>query len=250
MVEERPTLTSTLAQLALLDRYNGWIYEQIASAMGRRILEVGAGTGNMTRFLLEGERRDRTVVATDPLPEYRTQLISRFGLDERIVVDNYDLNHPAPALFRESPFETVVCLNVLEHIERDDVALREMRRVLVPGGRLALLVPAHASIHGAFDDAVGHYRRYGKRQLRRLLEASGFIVDRLHFFNMLAVLPWWVNGRLLRRDYLPSGQTSLADRLVPLLRYERLIGPPFGISLIALATSSGLSPHSVSPRGE
>jgi len=239
MVEERPTLTSTLAQLAALDRYNGWIYEQIASAMGRRILEVGAGTGNITRFLLGGEGADRTVVATDPLPEYRRKLTSFFAGDQRLIVDTFDLNQPAPPAFKESPFETVVCLNVLEHIERDADALREMRRVLVPGGRLALLVPAHASIHGAFDDAVGHYRRYGKRQLGRLLESTGFAVDRLHFFNMLAVFPWWVNGRLLRRDYLPSGQTSLADRLVPLLRYERLIGPPFGLSLIALATTRG-----------
>jgi SAM-dependent methyltransferase len=237
MVEERPTLTSTLAQLAALDRYNGWIYEQIASAMGRRILEVGAGTGNITRFLLGGEGSDRTVVATDPIPEYRQQLTSLFAQDQRLIVDTFDLNQPAPPAFKESPFETVVCLNVLEHIERDADALREMRRVLLPGGRLALLVPAHAFIHGAFDDAVGHYRRYGKRQLGKLLEAAGFIVDRLHFFNMLAVLPWWVNGRLLRRDYLPAGQTHLADRLVPLLRHERLIGPPFGLSLIALATS-------------
>jgi SAM-dependent methyltransferase len=241
MVEERSTLTSTLAHLSTLDRYNGWMHEQIAPAIGQRVLEVGAGTGNMTQFLLsegDGQASARTVVATDPLPQYRQQLAARFAGVTSLTVGSFDLTLPAPALYVEVPFETVVCLNVLEHVADDLFALSQMRRVLVPGGRLALLVPAHQSIYGAFDRAVGHYCRYGKRQLQARLEEAGFRVDRLHFFNMLAVLPWWINGRLLRRDYLPEGQTNLADRLVPLLRMERWIGPPFGISLIALATRS------------
>jgi SAM-dependent methyltransferase len=205
-IEESLTLTATLNQLSEVSRYNRWIYDQIESALGRRVLEVGSGTGNITEFLLAGGRE---VTATDVVASYRDELRGRFGGQANLEVGTFDLNRAAPPEFTARPFDTVVCLNVLEHIADDLFALSQMREALKPGGRLALLVPAHRFLHGAFDEAVGHYRRYSRRGL--------------------------VNGRLLRRAYLPEGQVSLADRLVPLLRLERLVGPPFGISLIAIA---------------
>jgi hypothetical protein len=105
---------------------------------------------------------------------------------------------------------------------------------LIPGGKLALLVPAHQVLYGAFDYALGHYRRYEKGELMRKLEQVGFLVRRIKFFSLAAVLPWLINGRLLKRAYMPMRQANLADRLVPLLKLERLIGPPFGLSLIAI----------------
>lgn len=231
-LEESLTLTATLNQLSEVSRYNRWIYDQIAPALGRRVLEVGSGTGNITEFLLAGGRE---VVATDVVASYRDELRERFGAQPNLQVGAFDLNRAAPPEFTARPFDTVVCLNVLEHIRDDFCALTEMRRALKTGGRLALLVPAHRLLHGAFDDAVGHYRRYGKRGLKDILERAEFVVESLKFFNAAAALPWLVNGRLLRRAYLPEGQVSLADRLVPLLRLERLVGPPFGISLIAIA---------------
>jgi SAM-dependent methyltransferase len=231
-IEESLTLTATLNQLSEVSRYNRWIYDQIESALGRRVLEVGSGTGNITEFLLAGGRE---VTATDVVASYRDELRGRFGGQANLEVGTFDLNRAAPPEFTARPFDTVVCLNVLEHIADDLFALSQMREALKPGGRLALLVPAHRFLHGAFDEAVGHYRRYSRRGLRDVLGRAGFEVRSLKFFNAAATLPWLVNGRLLRRAYLPEGQVSLADRLVPLLRLERLVGPPFGISLIAIA---------------
>ncbi len=231
-VKESSTLTATLNQLAGLDRYNGWIFEKIQPALGQRVLEVGAGTGNITRFLAAGGRK---VVATDVLPAYREHLVRVFQPMPQVEVSIFDLDGPAPPAMVADPFDTVICLNVLEHIEDDLGALREMGRVLKPGGKLGLLVPAHSLLYGEFDRAVGHFRRYSKRQLVDLLKAADFEVQSALFFNILAVLPWFFNGRVLRRDYLPEGQTSLADALVPLLKLERYIGPPCGLSLIAIA---------------
>jgi hypothetical protein len=90
-------------------------------------------------------------------------------------------------------------------------------------------------LYGEFDRAVGHHRRYEKRELTNKLEKAGFDVRKIKFFSLVAALPWFINGRLLKRDYLPAGQANLANRLVPLLKLERLIGPPFGLSLIAIA---------------
>jgi len=232
IAEESLALTATLNQLAELDRYNKWLYEQFAHCLGQRVLEVGSGTGNITQFLC-AEGRD--IVATDIVPAYRDELKRRFNAQSNVHIDAFDLNAPAPRGMVAAPFDTVVCLNVLEHIEDDVFALGELGAVLAPGGMLALLVPAHRLLYGEFDRAVGHFRRYEKRELAMKLSQSGFEVRRLRFFSFAAALPWLVNGRILKRDYLPSGQTSLADRLVPLLKLERFIGPPCGLSLIAIA---------------
>jgi SAM-dependent methyltransferase len=231
-VEERLALTATLNQLSEINRYNRWIYEQFAEYLGPRVLEVGSGTGNITQFLLTG---NRAVVATDVIAKYRDELRSRFAEHANLQISSFDLNRAAPAEMLANPFDTVVCLNVLEHIQDDAFALQQMAATLKPGGHLALLVPAHQVLHGAFDEAVGHFRRYGKQALRERLTSAGFRVHSLRFFNCAATLPWFINGRLLRRAYLPNEQVSLADKLVPLLKLEKLIGPPFGISLIAIA---------------
>lgn len=231
-MQESLTLTQTLNQLADLDQYNHWLYEQIAPGLGRRILEVGAGTGNITQFLCAG---GRAVLATDVVPSYRRELEGAFGGNPNVRVGSFDLNKAAPLEYVAEGFDTVVCLNVLEHIEDDHFALRQMRETLVPGGRLALLVPAHRFLYGEFDRAVGHFRRYGKRELKETLQRAGFRVRALKFFSLAAMLPWFINGRVLRRDYLPPNQADLANRLVPLLKLEKLIGPPCGISLVAIA---------------
>jgi SAM-dependent methyltransferase len=232
MAEESLALTATLNQLAELDRYNHWIYERISHALGRRVLEVGSGTGNITQFLCAGKRE---VMATDIMQGYRNELERLFGDNPRVRVGKFDLTARAPDAFVADPFDSVVCLNVLEHIEDDLFALAQMRNSLAPGGNLALLVPAHRFLYGAFDRALGHFRRYEKRELAGKLEKTGFAVREMKFFSLVATLPWLINGRLLKRDYMPTGQANLANRLVPLLKLERLIGPPCGLSLIAIA---------------
>lgn len=236
MAQESLALTATLNQLAELDRYNHWVYEQIAGALGHRVLEVGSGTGNITQFLCADGRE---VMATDVVSGYRSELQRLFGETRNVRVGKFDLTAKASDEFVEHAFDTVVCLNVLEHIEDDIFALGQMHDVLKPGGKLALLVPAHQILYGEFDRAVGHFRRYEKRELKSKLKQTGFVVREVKFFSLLAALPWFVNGRLLKRDYLPTGQANLANRLVPLLKLERLIGPPCGLSLIAIAQKKG-----------
>jgi len=232
MAQESQVLTATLNQLSEIDRYNLWMFEQFAAYVGRRVIEVGAGTGNITQFL---QAHHRQVIATDVMPGYRQALAKRFGHLPNFQIGQFDLTQAAPAEWRAEPVDTVVCLNVLEHIEDDLFALRQMQSVLAVEGHLALLVPAHRWLYGAFDRAVGHFRRYTKEELAGKLHGVGFQVREVKYFNLAAVLPWLVNGRVLKRAHLPKGQVSLVDRLVPLLKLERLIGPPCGLSLIAIA---------------
>jgi len=217
--------------LESLERYNRWIVDHLHPYVGSRLLEVGAGTGNLTRFFLRCEE----ILAVDIDPSFLGEFGRRFAGYPRVKTEVMDVGAPADPL-GERRFDSVLCVNVLEHIPDDQGTLKRFRNHLVPGGRLLLLVPAHAALYGGVDRSAGHVRRYDRKGLAGKLVAAGFIVEKLRYFNMLGALGWWVNVRLLRRRYLPQGQSRLLNLLVPLLRLEDRVSPPFGLSLIAVAT--------------
>ena len=140
---------------------------------------------------------------------------------------------PAPIAARG--IDTILCLNVLEHVEDDLGALRRLHAALVPGGRLLLLVPAHQRLYGAIDRAIDHYRRYDRAGLVARLQEAGFQVEHSAFFNRLGVLGWYLNSVVLRRTRVPGVQVHLQNVLVPILRAESALPLPFGLSLIAVA---------------
>lgn len=217
-----------------LDAYNHWMFEQLAPAVTGRILEVGSGTGTMTAFMLEAPRLALTDINPDSLADLRAKYGSRAGVS----VTHWDLNEPMPLELVHERFDTVVCLNVLEHIEDDQAALQRMHDCLAPGGRLVLLVPAHQALFNGFDRGVRHFRRYNRAGLTASLIAAGFAVERSWYFNMLGALGWYVNGNLLGKSLLPAGQLKLIDRLVPFLKLESKLPRPFGLSVIAVARRS------------
>jgi hypothetical protein len=138
----------------------------------------------------------------------------------------------------------VVCLNVLEHIEDDHRALVNARALLEPaGGRLILLVPAHARLFSPLDEKMGHFRRYGRADLSASLERAGFEVESVRWFNMLGMLGWWLNGRVLRRDRLPTRQLALYNLLSRYwLAAEKRSRLPVGLSLLAVARAPKVAP--------
>ena len=214
-----------------LGRYNTWMYEQIAEAVGDAVLEVGSGIGNLSDFLMDRQR----VCLTDVSPIYLDILQERFAAHPHVSIHAWDLGTEPPPTLVSRSFDTVICLNVLEHIEDDRAALKRLRSLLRPHGRLALLVPVHPALYNGIDKGIGHFRRYRKPDLSRLLDQTGFKTHRLRYFNALGALGWFVNGNLLRKTTLPSGQLKLFDRLVPLLKLEQRLPLPFGISMIAIA---------------
>jgi glycosyltransferase involved in cell wall biosynthesis len=219
-----------LLRMQKLRRYNAWMWSELEPWVGRRVFEVGAGVGNMTRFLVS---RDR-VIATDLDPKYLAILRNLFETYRHVTVMPYDLAVEDPPLEGE-PVDTVLCLNVLEHISDDEAALVRLRRLLCPGGRLVLLVPALPALYGSLDRALRHHRRYDRGELAGKLARAGFEVERMRFFNLLGVAGWWLNSRVLRRRRFPPIQLSLYDALVPLFRLESRLDLPLGMSLIAIA---------------
>lgn len=221
--------SATLERLAVAPRFNRWMFERLAPWIGESVLEVGSGIGNLSQFLVDRER----VVLTDTEPAYRAYLERRFGDSTQVRVRALTLPEVPPDLAGER-FDSIVCLNVLEHIEQDREALESMCGMLRPGGMVVLLVPALPALYGQLDIALGHFRRYTPRTLREVFAATGLTVLRLEYFNLAGMPGWWFVGRVLRRSLIPAGGLRLYDALVPLFRLERFIPWRLGQSLIAV----------------
>ncbi len=225
---------STLMTLSGARRFNRWIYETLAPHLGNRILEVGSGLGNITTFLAQREM----VLASDISSLYLDFLRNRFGSRPNVKIRYLDLGDVPVEELRRLEVDTVVCPNVLEHIEDDRTTLRRLNEALAPGGKLLLLVPAFQALYGSLDRELGHYRRYSRKELTEKLEAAGFRIAELRYFNAAGIPGWLVNGRLLRRKTLPPVQLKLFNLLLPLLKMERFFRLPFGLSLIAVAEAA------------
>lgn len=224
-----PVGAATLERLAAAPKFNRWMFDRLRPWIGRRVLEVGSGIGNLSVFLQDRER----VVLTDAEPRYLERLRERFG--GRANIDVARLSLPlVDGMLAAERFDTVICLNVLEHIEDDLGSLVAMRRLLAPGGRLVLLVPALRALYGALDRALGHCRRYTRPELIAKLRETGFVLRHLEYFNLAGIPGWWVTGRLLRRSLIPTASLRWYDALVPLFRLERLLPWRIGQSLIAV----------------
>jgi SAM-dependent methyltransferase len=223
----------TLELLASAPRYNRWQFDLVAPFLGRRMLEVGAGIGNMSELFLEAA--PELLVVSDTDPYYRDRLAQRFAGRPQVVVEQLSMPDPAagPRL-TQYRLDTVIATNVVEHIEDDLGTVATMRSLLVPGGRAIILVPALPSLYGELDRQLGHFRRYTRATLSGLMRRAGFQMERMVWFNRLGVLGWWYNGRIRHTRRIPLDQLQAFDRLVPLLRLERLLPLPFGQSLIAV----------------
>ena len=225
-----PTGAATLERLAAdAPRYNRWLTSRVAPWVGRRVLEIGAGIGNMAEYFLDRER----LVLAEPEAAYRERLSARFAGQPQVKVVPLRLPAVDTGLAAER-LDTVICLNVLEHVEEDVAALEAMRGLLTRQGRVVLLVPALRFLYGTLDTALGHYRRYTATELRQKIAAAGLRLIHLEYFNLAGIPGWWVTGRLLRRTIIPSGSLRLYDALVPLFRLERVLPWRIGQSLIAV----------------
>jgi glycosyltransferase involved in cell wall biosynthesis len=219
--------------------YNSWLFEQCEPYLGKRVLEMGSGVGNITGFLLDRER----LLATDVSDGHLRELEREFGGFPNVRVTRLDFNddRSVQAIARSENVDTVLSMNVLEHIEHDRRALEGSFEVLEKGGRLVLLVPAHSALYSDMDRNIEHFRRYDLRALRTMVEEVGFKVLHQRHLNVLGAIGWFVNGRILRRQLIPSRQLRIFDFAIKLLALEKLFPPPFGLSILLVAEKPGLA---------
>jgi glycosyltransferase involved in cell wall biosynthesis len=231
--------------------FNGWLVRQLAPFIGRRVLEAGSGIGNLTEFFLDRER----LACVDVDPFYVERLSQRYGHLANLSFHQADLSqlHNCNAL-RRARLDTIVCINVLEHIENDAKVLRNFYELLQPGGHAMLLVPANPRLYTAVDKALGHYRRYTREELVTKMRNAGFDVVQSMGFNRLGSLGWFVSGKLLGRTTLSAGQMKLYEWLLPFAKLIERIGilPPLSVIAIGRkpAAVETRTPHSEYQPGE
>jgi glycosyltransferase involved in cell wall biosynthesis len=224
-----------LHRLSKAHRFNAWLADTIRPWIGDDVLEIGAGLGNLTRELLP--RSSYTASDIDPL--HLDYLRNLYRQNRRVTVARVDVESPADFAGLEQRFDTVVALNVIEHVEHDVQAMENIRRALRPGGRACVLVPAGPQRFGTLDDALGHVRRYTEDELTDKLRQAGLDVERSFTFNRVAVPGWYLNGRLLRRKHFSRVQLKVLDSSVWLWRRVDRLLPWSGLSQIAIARARG-----------
>jgi glycosyltransferase involved in cell wall biosynthesis len=212
--------------------FNRWMYDSIRPHLGRRLVELGSGKGNLSK-LLKGHGE---LLVTDYRSDYLDHLRERWGHLVHVRIARLDLcsGNDFQAVADFNP-DTVVCLNVLEHIEDDRAVLQNLRRVLPEGACLIFLVPFNPALTSEFDRQIGHFRRYKDGELDSKMEQAGFRVERQFYFNKAGVLAWWFGNKLMKQRTITPWQLKVYNFLTPIFRILDLIMPGSGLSTIVVA---------------
>jgi glycosyltransferase involved in cell wall biosynthesis len=226
--------------------FNRWIADAIRPHLGRYVLEIGAGIGNLTRVLVA---RRKTYIATDLDGEHLERLRVRLSGRPNLETALLDASRAGDYLPFRGRVDTVVCLNVLEHIEDDRAALSSIYATLQAEGRAIILVPEGAGLFSSLDEELGHRRRYSEDELRRRMTEAGFAVETVLRFNRISRPGWWWNGKILKRRTIGRFQLKTFDRMVWFFRRIDAYLPWSPTSLVAIGRKPALPRAGLSGSG-
>ncbi len=220
-----------LEAMSVAENYHTWVLSEFQDFLGEKVAEVGAGNGNFSAFLLKSANiKKLTSVEPDQavcahyqknISDTRAEIVNGFFNE---VSGKYP-NH----------FDTAVYVNVLEHVENDKDELDCVYKSLKTGGRICIFVPALPFLYSEHDREIGHFRRYTKSQLKKVLEESGFTVEKIKYMDMVGIITWFLVFKIFKMDP-GSGNVSSYDKFItPALRFlEKIVPPPIGKSLVAI----------------
>ncbi|MFN2493356.1 MAG: class I SAM-dependent methyltransferase [Pyrinomonadaceae bacterium] len=227
-----------LEAMSFAYNYHKWILEIFAPYLGTRLVEVGAGTGSFSEMIIA--RRPESLALVEPSVAMYKLLLDRLGglkTSSRVETYNEVFSSVAERIQAEQRPDSIIYINVLEHIEDDVEELEVVHNTLGPGGRLFLFVPALRWLYGSFDRQIGHHRRYTLEQLNEACQQAGFRVLRSSYLDSAGIVTWWLKYRLLRSKKMEPGAVKLYDTLVvpPLKRVESVFAPPIGKNIVLIA---------------
>lgn len=200
-------ISENLNQWNKISRYSKWMYHVYQKHIGKSVLDIGAGIGTVTEYYIKNVNH---CVATDLFDNQVEYMNERFKNFNYFHAYNFDIIEKDIKQLGEN-FDTIICINVLEHIENHVLALKKMRSVLCNHGKLILCVPAMQSLYCYMDKNVGHYRRYDKGKLKELAINCGYNVIDNFYFNFMGIIPYWLKGHF-RKDKGGSFSTDLNER--------------------------------------
>lgn len=212
-----------------------WVYKQVQPWLGQRVLEAGAGIGTYVNYMVKDNKE---VYALEFSDNYFLALKKRFIKNKLVHTIKADITFfDAMSPLESKKIDTILSINVLEHIKDDQQVLNNMFNILTPGGRMVILVPAYPWLYSSLDHALGHHRRYSAGQLFEKVQRSGFVTEKSFYFNFLAILGWYVNGKILKKNNVNHDAARLYNLVVPIARFIEtfIIRKRVGVSLIIVA---------------
>jgi len=222
----------TLETLSSFDEYAKWIYQRIHHHLGNRVMEIGCGIGNNVDHLMSNQ--DTEVILTDYRTDYLEDLKGAFSSRPNVEFHLYDATQPPPTELKVNPPDTIVMLNVLEHIREDELTLSNLYDLLQPGGKLVVLVPAHQALYCRIDENLEHFRRYSMDELVDKMRAAGFQTQETFFHNAVGAAGWFVAGKIMRAGEIKSGHVQGQKILFPITKAVDKFKPPFGLSVVCV----------------
>lgn len=213
-------------------QYLSWLAREVRPHLKDTVLELGAGIGNLAGRLMS---RRLLYVAAEKDPLYLHALRNRFLRTPNVRVQNIDPEALGDFEGCEGAFDTVLCLNVLEYVTDPRATLESIYGCLNPGGTLVALAPQHPALYGALDKAMGHRRRFDRKQLEQLLTAAGFQVQRAYSLNKIGTPPWWIYSKMLGSVSINKLTLKIFDKTVWLWRRIDPVIPWPGLSLVLVA---------------
>ncbi len=224
--------TETLERVSVLSHYNRWTYEKMKPCLGTRVLEIGSGIGTISHYLVS---KGREVLLTDIEETYTRVLKDRYIGNPHVKVLQMDIQNVCQHVPDES-VDTVVGVNVMEHIQDDDLLIANLKKIIRTGGSLFILVPAHMALYGQLDKKIGHFRRYSKAELSEKLQKQGLKVEKIEYMNFLSAIGWFITYKIFRSKKMPKNQLRLLNLIIPSIAFiEKFVRFPFGLSVIAIA---------------
>ena len=225
--ETQDAICESLETLSQAGPYYQWLTSRVGPYIKGKALEIGAGIGNFARWA-RAFSSDYHVSDNDP------RLVRELSQEFSHAVC-WDLFTPYPG---NETFDTIVILNVVEHLEDDQEALRRIHSRLNPGGHLILMVPAMNFLYGSLDQSFGHYRRYTKKSISKVIQQADFHLIKTEYLNVVGMAGWFVYGKLLKARKLPQQLCSRFHLMLPLLKLERPVAYFMGLSVLAIARKS------------
>lgn len=220
----------TLEAMSNAKSYNDWVFGLIKNNLRGRVAELGAGIGTFSQKIASLKFE---TTAIDYNQSYLSQIKKNNPNIKTVLFDAVSKKMSSELVSR---FDTVITLNVLEHLEDDNLAISHISRMLSANGRLIILVPAFQFAFSQIDESLGHFRRYSKQKMFLLLKKNGFLIKKSKYINPLGLLGWWVAGKVFRQKTIYPSEVRLFDLVSrPLLFLEKIISSPLGISLVVVA---------------
>lgn len=224
----------TLDAIAGAHNFNQWMYETIKPWCNGKVLEVGSGIGNISKWFLQDKKE---LALSDLRENYLDYLRKEFaGSPSLLGIYNMDLVHPQfDELYKDQleTYDAVFALNVVEHIENDVLAMKNIKKLLKTGGKAVILVPAYQALYNRFDKELEHYRRYNRAGLAKVFNDAGYKIVHKQNFNFMGIPGWYISGKLQKNKTIPKGQMSLYNKLVPLFKIaDKVMFNSIGLSVV------------------